>query len=144
MGKRRYRYRRRITASEAREEAKFGCLVTLVVICAALVHFLAQLIIFFLSLTALLMPLVFAWYYGKRQKRFQFLQQLQTSYPWLSWSITLMLIGGEIWLVKINWSVQYLAFGVGKIWIDSLTYVGLFNLVCGWLFLLICTRYNYQ
>ena len=140
MRKRHCQYRKRSTIREAREEAKFGCTATLIVICAALVHFLAQFIIFFLSLTALLMPLFFAWLYGKRTKRFQLLKRLQTNSPWLSWLIAFAVIIWELWLIKTNYSVQIFAFGLGKIWIDSLTYAGLFNFGLGWLFILIGTQ----
>jgi hypothetical protein len=140
MRKRHRQYHRRSTILEAREEAKFGCTVTLIVICAALVHFLAQFIIFLLSLAALPMPLIFAWLYGKRTKRFEFLKRLQTDSPYLSWLVALTLIAWEVWLIKTNYSVQTFAFGVGKIWLDSLTYAGLFNFCFGWLFILISTK----
>lgn len=142
MRKRRYQYSRCSTIQEAREEAKFGCTVTFIVIGAALVNFLAQFIIFLLSLAALPMPLIFAWLYGKRTKRFEFLKRLQTDSPYLSWLFALTLITWEVWLIKTNYSVQNFAFGVGKIWLDSLTYTGLFNFCFGWLFFLIGTKAN--
>ncbi|MCU0532393.1 MAG: hypothetical protein MUD14_00575 [Hydrococcus sp. Prado102] len=130
----------RISALESQQDARLGCLIAIAVLILALSLLFLKAIAYLLTFTSPIIPFIWAWYFCKRPKRFSFLKNLLKTYPWLPWLMVLIVLSLELIYVKFNWSEQIWNIApFGKLYTNSFTWLGFFNILAGKLFLSITT-----